>query len=97
MVWGAAVVVAEEEVGEGVVREVADAAHDALLDGPRVGAVAEHFEVVVGFEEQDVDALERGLDVGWDVAEVGGDGHADVDLRWIRRRSRRGRRRRGGW
>ena len=74
---GAAVVVAGEEFGGGVVGEVADAGEDALLDRPGVGAVAEHLEVVVGFEQQDVDALEGGLDVGGHVAEVGGDGHAD--------------------
>ena len=76
-VGGAAVVVAGEEFGGGVVGEMADAGEDALLDRPGVGAVAEHLEVVVGFEQEDVDALEGGLDVGRHVAEVGGDGHAD--------------------
>ena len=76
-VGGAAVVVVGEELGGGVVGEVADAGEDALLDRPGVGAVAEHLEVVVGFEQEDVDALEGGLDVGRHVAEVGGDGHAD--------------------
>ena len=33
---------------------------------------------MVGFEEEDVDALEGGLDVGGHVAEVSGEGHADA-------------------
>ena len=41
--------------------------------------------------------LRGGFDVGRDIAEVGGDGHADVLGLRTRRRSRRGRRRRGGW
>ena len=76
-VGGAAVVVLGEELGGGVVGEMADAGEDTLLDGPGVGAVAEHLEIVVGFEQEDVDGFEGGLDVGRDVAEVGGDGHAD--------------------
>ena len=75
---GSAVVVLFEEFGGGRVGEVADAGEDALLDGPGIGAVAKHFKVVVGFEEEDVDALEGGFDVGRHVAEVGGDGHADA-------------------
>ena len=37
---GAAVVVAGEELGGGIVGKVADAGQDALLDGPGVRAVA---------------------------------------------------------
>src|ERR1039458_7603553 len=73
----AAVVVVGEEFGGGVVGEVADAGEGALLDRPGVGAVLEHLEVVVGFEQEHVDALEGPLDVGRHVPEVGGDGHAD--------------------
>ena len=73
-----AVVVVLEEFGGGGVREVAYAGEDALLDGPGVRAVAEHFEIVIGLEEEDVDALEGGFDVGGHVAQVGGDGHADA-------------------
>ena len=75
---GGAVVVVLEELRRGVVGEVAYAGEDALLDGPGVGAVAEHLEVVIGLEEEDIDPLEGGLDVGGHVAEIGGKGHADA-------------------
>ena len=76
-VGGGAVVVLGKELGGGVVGEMAYAGEDTLLDGPGVRAVAEHLEVVVGLEQEDVDGFEGGLDVGRDVAEVGGDRHAD--------------------
>src|SRR5260370_1810897 len=41
-----------------------------------VGDVTEHVEVVVGREEEGVDAREGGFDGRGDVAEVGGEGHA---------------------
>ncbi len=60
------------------VGEVTVAAHDSLFDGPGVGADFEHFEVVVGFEEQEVGALEVDSDGVGHVAEVGGDRHFDA-------------------
>ena len=74
---GGSVVVVGEELGGGVVGEVADAGENTLLNRPGVGTVAQHLEVVVGFDEQNIDLAESGLDVGRQVAEVGGDGHAD--------------------
>jgi len=77
-VGGLAVVGVFEEVGRGLVGEVTDARKYPLFHGPGVGAVAEHFEVVVGFEEEEVEGFELGFDVGGDVAEVGGDGEAEA-------------------
>ncbi len=75
---GASVVVAGEVFGGRVIGQVADPGQDALLDGPRVGAILEHLEVVVGFEQEDVGAAEGGLDVGGHVAEISGNGHTDA-------------------
>ena len=74
----AAVVAGFEEVGGGVVGEMADAGEDTLLDLPGIGAVAEHFEIVIGFDHEEIEVLELGFDVGWDVAEICGEGHADA-------------------
>lgn len=67
-----------DEVAGDFVGEVAHAAHDALFDAPGVGADFEHFEVVVGFEQQQVGALEVNADGLGHVAEVGGDGHFEA-------------------
>ena len=75
---GAAVVVLLEKLGGGVVGEMANAGEHALLDRPGIRAVAEHLEVVVGFQQQNVDALEGSLDVGRHVAQVGSQRHADA-------------------
>ena len=65
------------EVGRGsLVGEVSDTGEDSLLDGPGIRAVSKHLEVVVRFDQKQVDGFELGLDVGRDVAEVGGYGHA---------------------
>ena len=71
-----AVVLGFEVGGCGLVGEVSDAGKDALLDGPGVGAVAEHLQVMIGFEQEQVNLFQLGFDVGRDVAEVGCDSHA---------------------
>ncbi len=58
-------------VGGIAIREMAVAAGDALLEAPRAAGFLEHFEVVIGLEEEDIggaDAFERELG---GVAEVG--------------------------
>lgn len=53
-----------------VVREVAFAAHDALLDGPGIGSDFEHVEVMVRFKNHEVGASEVPFDRFGQVAEV---------------------------
>ena len=72
---GLAVVGGGKELGGGLVGEVADTGKHALFHRPGVRAVAQHLQIVVRFEQQQVDALELGLDVGRNVAQVGSKGH----------------------
>ena len=73
---GPAVVLVLKELCRGVIGEVADAGKHSLFNRPGIGSVAQHLEIVVGFEQEEIESLELGLDVGWDVAEVGGDPQA---------------------
>jgi hypothetical protein len=57
---------------------VAVAAHDSLFDGPGVGADLEHFEVVIGFEQQEVGASEVDSDGVGEIAQVSGNGDLDA-------------------
>ena len=60
-----------DEVGDGIVRQVADAAHHALLDGPGIGADFQHVDIVVRFEQKQVHRTQvEPYGIG-DVAEVG--------------------------
>jgi len=59
------------EIANHVVRQVPFAAHHALLDGPRVGADLEHFEIVIRFQHQQIHAAQMELDGVRDVAQVG--------------------------
>lgn len=63
--------------GGGEVGEVAVAAEDALLEAPgAAGAVLQHFDVVIGFEDEDVGGANAFEDEFGGVAEIGGE--ADV-------------------
>ena len=77
-ICGLAVILGFEVSSAGLVGEVPNAGKHALLNGPRVRPVAEHFEVVIGFDVEEVDGLELCLHVGRDVAEVGSEGHANA-------------------
>lgn len=69
---------AEGEVGGGAVGEVSVGGHDALFDGKRTfGVCLEHLLVVVGLDEEAVDAGDVVNDGVVDVAQVGQ--HADGD------------------
>src|SRR5713226_2402576 len=59
----------------GVIRKMACAAEDPLLDDPGIRADLEHVEIVIGFEHQAVGATKMDLDELGHVAEVGDDGH----------------------
>ena len=78
MTWRGPVILLLQKFGRCVVGKMADAGENALFDGPGVGAVTEHVEVVVGFDLEEIAAAEGLLDVGRHVAEVGGDGDADA-------------------
>src|SRR5207245_5859413 len=52
-------------------------AHNALLDGPGVGPAAQHFEIMIGLDYQQIAAAQVITNVRWEVPEIGGD--ADLD------------------
>lgn len=57
------------------VGEMPGAAHHALFDGPGIGAYFQHFEVVVGFENQEIRFAQVLLYDFRQIAEVGDDGY----------------------
>jgi hypothetical protein len=58
-----------------VIRKMAGAGQDALLDDPRIGTDLEHVEVVIGFEDEAIGFAEVDFDELGHVAEVGANGH----------------------
>lgn len=61
-----------------VVGKMTGAAHDALLDVPRVRADFEHFQVVIGLENEAIGVAEMEFHQFGEVAEVGDDGDFDA-------------------
>lgn len=59
------------------VREMPVAAHHALLDAPGIRTDLQHFQIVIGFEQQHLHAAQMDFDRFRHVAEIGG--HADFD------------------
>ncbi len=72
------VIVLLQELRSSVIGEVTDSREHPLLDRPRIRPVAKHLQIVVGFKQQNVDALQRRLDVGGHVAEIRGQRHANT-------------------
>ena len=60
-----------EEIGEGIVGEMAKPGHDALLHRPRVRPDAQHFEVMIGFDHEHIAAANVLGDAGGHVSEIG--------------------------
>lgn len=69
-----------ESVGGGkvfadnVIGKMAGAAHDALLDIPRIGPDFEHFEIVIGFEDKAISVAQMEFDEFGKIAEIRDDG-----------------------
>ncbi len=63
--------IAADEIANHVVRQMSFAPHDALLDGPWVRPHLQHFEIVIGFEHQQVSAAQVELDGIGHIAQVG--------------------------
>src|SRR5437879_6350612 len=59
------------------IRKVPPPAHNALLDGPGIRPAAQHFEIMIGLDYQQIAAAQVIANVRWEVPEVGGD--ADLD------------------
>jgi hypothetical protein len=58
-----------------MIRKMAGAAEDALLDDPRIRADFEHVEIVIRFENQAVGATKMDFDKLGHIPKVGNDGH----------------------
>ena len=63
-----------EKFADGVIREMAGAGEDALLDDPGIRADLEHIEVVIGFEDEAIGLAEVDSYVIGEVAEICADG-----------------------
>ena len=59
----------------GMIRKMAGAAENALLDDPGIRADLEHVQIVIGFEDQTIGAAQMHFDQFGHVAQVGDDGH----------------------
>src|ERR1041385_1345930 len=64
-------------IGYYIVRKMTVTAHDTLLYGPGVWADLQHFQIVVGFEHQNVRAAQMKFDGVRNIAEIGND--CDLD------------------
>ena len=62
-----------EEIADYRIGKMAGAAHDALLDIPRIRADFEHIEIVIGFEDEAIGFAQVMLDEFGEVAEIGDD------------------------
>ena len=51
-----------DEIGNHIIRQMALAAHHALLHRPWIRPDFEHFEIVIGFEHQQIRAAQMELD-----------------------------------
>lgn len=74
---GARIQLVAKKRADDLVRQMASAAHDALLDGPGIGADLEHFEVVVRFEDQHIRAAQMIFNRVGEITKIGHD--ADFD------------------
>jgi hypothetical protein len=63
-----------EEFADSVVREMASAGEDTLLDYPRIRTNLEHVEIVIGFEDEAIGLAEMNPHMIRQVAEIGTDG-----------------------
>ena len=63
-----------EKLADSVIGKMSGAGHDALLDVPGVGADFEHFEIVIGFENEAIGAAEMMFDEFGEITEIGDDG-----------------------
>ncbi len=60
---------------DGVIREMARAAENALLDDPRIRPDFEHVQIVIGFEQQTIGVTQMDFDEFGHVAEIGDERH----------------------
>ena len=71
------IIVARQEIREGIIGEMANPAHHALLHAPGIRSAAQQLQVVIGFDHQHMTAAQVIAHAGRHVAEVGAD--ADLD------------------
>jgi len=67
-----------EEFADDRIGKMSGAAHDALLDVPGIRADLEHFEIVIGFEDEEIGVAEMYFDELGKIAEIGDDGNFGV-------------------
>ena len=63
-----------EKFADDGIGKMAGAAHHALLDVPGIGAHLQHFEIVIGFEDQEISFAQMMFHKLGQVTEVGDDG-----------------------
>src|SRR5438552_19115869 len=71
------IIIAGEETCESFIRKVPHPAHNSLLDRPGIRAAAQHIEIMIGLDNQQIAAAQVIANVKWEVPEIGGD--ADLD------------------
>src|SRR5271166_6452000 len=74
---GSSIIVVRQEICESIIGEMADAAHHALLDAPRIRPSPEQLEIMIGFDHQDVAPAQVVTNTVGHVSEIGAD--ADLD------------------
>src|SRR5207237_8794275 len=79
------IIIAGEEIRESFIGKVPHPAHNALLDGPGIRPAAQHFEIMIGLDYQQIAAAQVIANVRWEVPEIGG--VADLDAFRVARES----------
>src|SRR2546425_13067528 len=74
------IIIAGEEIRESFIGKVPHPAHNALLDGPGIRPAAQHFEIMIGLDYQQIAAAQVIANVRWEAPEMGGDAGLDAFL-----------------
>src|SRR5947207_13021885 len=67
------IIIAREEIRESFIGKVPHPAHNALLDGPGIRPATQHFEIMIGLDNQQIAAAQLIANVRWEAPEIGGD------------------------
>src|SRR5207245_6134871 len=67
------IIIAREEIRESLIGKVPHPAHNALLDGPGIRPATQHFEILIGLDNQQIAAAQVIANVRWEAPEIGGD------------------------
>src|SRR5207249_6636498 len=72
------IIIAREEIRGSLIGKVPHPAHNALLDGPGIRPATQHFEIMIGLDNQQIAAAQVIAYVRWEAPGIGGDADANT-------------------